>query len=72
MRFRLSETEIQILRDREIFVDPFRDYTEDEAFELLDRVRDFEVCYAQDCGEDEKLFFLYGDLADKMQGQIPE
>ena len=72
MRFRLSETEIQILRDREMFVDPSHDYTEDEAFELLDRVRDLEVCNAQDYGEDEKLFFLYGDLADKMQSQIPE
>lgn len=72
MKFRLSKAEIQSLSERGIRVDPSHDYTEDEAFELLERVRDLEVRYSQDYGKDEKLFFMYGDLADKMQRQIPE
>lgn len=72
MRFQLSKTEIQYLQEREILVDLSRDYTEDEAFRLLERVRELEVRYSQDYGKDEDLFFRYGDLADKMQEQIPE
>lgn len=72
MKFRLTETEIRLLKEREISVDTSRDYTEEEAFALLERVRDIEVMYSQDDGEGEKLFLLYGDLADKLQQQIPE
>lgn len=72
MKFQLSKTELQCLRQREIFVDLSCDYTEAEAFEILEQVRELEVRYAQDYGKDEKLFFLYGDLADKIQRQIPE
>lgn len=72
MKFRLTETETQLLKERDIPVDSSRDYTEEEAFALLERVRDVEVRYSQDYGEGEKLFLLFGDLADKMQQQIPE
>ena len=71
MKFRLTETETQLLKERDIPVDPSRDYTEEEAFALLERVRDVEVRYSQDYGAGEKLFLLFGDLADKMQQQIP-
>ena len=46
MKFRLSKAEIQSLSERGIRVDPSHDYTEDEAFELLERVRDLEVRYS--------------------------
>lgn len=72
MKFRLTETEIRLLKERKIPVDTSHDYTEEEAFALLERVRDVEVMYSQDYGEGEKLFLLYGDLADKLQQQIPE
>lgn len=72
MKFNLTEKDIQLLTKENISVDTSLDYTEDEAFYLLDQVRDIEVKYSQDYGENEKLFFLYGDLADKIQQQIPE
>lgn len=73
MIFKLSEAEIELLAKRGIPFTPAHDYTEDEALELLEKVREVEVEYAQDYGnERERLFFQYGDLADKIHMQIPE
>lgn len=73
MKFQLTGHEQQLLKDRNIPFDPRQDYTIDEALELLDQVRDAEVMYAQDYGNtQETLYFLYGDLADKIHAQIPE
>lgn len=73
MKFQLTGHEQQLLKDRNIPFDPRQDYTIDEALELLNQVRDAEVMYAQDYGNtQETLYFLYGDLADKIHAQIPE
>lgn len=73
MKFKLSEKEIGLLKDKSIPFDSARDYTDDEALDFLEQVRDIEVEYAQDYDTDgEKLYFQYGDLADKIQSQIPE
>lgn len=73
MKFQLTGHEQQLLKDRNIPFDPRQDYTIDEALELLDQVRDAEVMYAQDYGNaQETLYFLYGDLSDKIHAQIPE
>lgn len=72
MKIDLTEKEIQLLKGKNISLDTSRDYTEDEALALLERVRDLEAEYAQDFGnEREKLYFMYGDLGDKIQKQIP-
>lgn len=50
-----------------------QDYTDDEALDFLEQVRNIEVAYSQSYdAEGESLYFLYGDLADKIQAQIPE
>ena len=73
MKFQLTELEQQLLEDQSILFDPHQDYTLDEALELLEQVRDIEVMYAQDCeNSQETLYYLYGNLADKIHAQIPE
>lgn len=73
MIFVLNERDIALLNDGGISYSPSKDYSDDEALAFLDKVRDLEVEYAQDYGnEREKLFYLYGDLADKIQNQIPD
>lgn len=69
----LDSKDISLLKDGGISYSPSKDYSDDEALTLLDKVRDLEVEYAQDYGnEREKLFYLYGNLADKIQNQIPD
>ena len=71
MRFILTTQEIKLLKDKGISID--REYTEDESLDLLAQIRDIEISYAQfTSGEEEALYFQYGDLADKIQSQIPE
>lgn len=73
MRFDLERRDIALLNRADIPLDPEREYTEDEALDMLEQIRDIEASYAQDYGgEREKLYFRYGDLADKIQSQIPE
>lgn len=73
MRFNLTQKEVQLLNGQNILVDLTKDYTPEEALELLDSVRAVEAMYAQDYGnERERMYFQYGNLADKMQQQIPD
>lgn len=73
MKFELTEEEVRLLAVQDVSFDPDYDYTDDEALDFMDRVRDIEVKYAEDYDPaGERLFFLYGDLADKVQAQIPE
>lgn len=73
MKFDLTQKEIKLLEDKGIQFDKTREYTDDEALELLERVRDIEISYSQFTGGiEKKRYFQYGDLADKMQSQIPE
>lgn len=71
MKFNLTHDEIQLLSNKGI--EAAGDYTDEEALDILDQVRDVEISYAQFSNITEKtLYFRYGDLADKMQSQIPE
>ena len=71
MKFNLSHDDIQLLSNKGI--EASGDYTDEEALDILDQVRDVEISYAQFSNITEKtLYFRYGDLADKMQSQIPE
>lgn len=73
MKIKLTEAEVRLLEDENILFNPLQDYTDDDALDLLEQVRDIEVSYAQRYDTTgEKLYFLYGNLADKIQGQIPE
>ena len=73
MRFDLTKEEVRLLQAKGIPFAETHEYTDDEALDLLEQVRDVEVSYAQFAGGvGESLFFRYGDLADKIQAQIPE
>lgn len=75
MKIAIGTNEVVILNQRGISVDPHREYTEDEVFDILEQVRDVEVFYAQDADTNKKSLRLaneYGDLADKIQNMIPE
>lgn len=73
MILHLTKQEIGLLEKEQITLDINREYTEEEALSILERVRDLEELYAQDYGnERESLYFKYGDIADKIQAQIPE
>lgn len=72
MKFDLSEQEIELLHNKGIVFDKSREYSDDEALDLLDQVRDIEISYSQFTTESGKALYLkYGDIADKMQSQIP-
>ena len=72
MIFELTQKEASLLEEKRILFDSAHDYSEDEAFEFLEQVRNIEVEYAQDySAAGERLYYLYGDLADKIQSQIP-
>lgn len=73
MKIDLTPQEVELLKNEGI---PFLhngDYTEDEALELLERVRETEVAYSQ--GTDEKTerrYRQYSELGDKIFKMIPE
>ena len=59
-----------LLRSTGIKFEPEKEYSDDEAFDLLDKVYDREIFFVQD-GDDQKAA-AYADLADKIQEQIPD
>ena len=68
MRIELTPQEVALLKAEEI---PFRqngDYTEDEALELLERVREAEVAYSQ--GTDEATEKRYGSIPSLGTGSL--
>lgn len=75
MKIKLSKSETTILQNAGIDFHEGIDISEDEAEELLDRVRDFEVRYAHDADINSiarELAVQYGDLADKIQETIDD
>lgn len=73
MKFNLTKQEAMLLQDKGISFDDNKEYTEDEALDLLDLVREIEVSYAQFTGgKEEMLYSQYGSIADKIYSQIPE
>lgn len=71
MRFLLTEHEKALLNAAKIdFAD--REYTDDEALMLLDQIRDVEIAHSQFTSEEGKrLYFEYGNIADKLHREIP-
>lgn len=69
MKIRLDNIDIGLLSDARIAFNPEKDYSDDEAFELLDKVYDREVFFVQDGNSQNAA--AYAHLADKIQEQIP-
>lgn len=73
MKFDLTNQELELLKSKNIQLDLDCDYSDDEALDLLDHVRDVEISYSQSTtNSGRQLYQKYGSLADKMQAQIPE
>lgn len=75
MKFALQKDDIQLLSQADINFFPEKEYSEDEAFSLLDLIREKEIFYSQDADKNKaskKLAVSYGELADKIQNIIPE
>lgn len=67
MKLDLTQQEMELLAVENIPYDNQQDYTIAEALELLDLVRNVEVEYAQDYGNDrEMLYEAYCRLGDKL------
>ena len=73
MIFKLSPDEIALLEYENIPFAPAEDYDDDAALELLDKVRDAQVSYAQrEDASGEKLYSDLERIADKIYEAIPE
>lgn len=73
MKIILSQEEIDLLKIAGITFDSSKNYSDDEALDLLELVREKEVSLSQyHKGHEEKLFIQYGNIADRIQDQIPE
>lgn len=73
MKLSLTASEIHSLSDAGISFREDGEYSEDEALELLEQVREAEVFTAQyTSGERKKLFDTYAAIGDKLFAQIPE
>lgn len=74
MIFQLNKDERKLLQDFNIDFHSDFDYSNEEAFALLDQVYDAEIFYAQDSDTNRLSPYkanLYADLADKIQSLIP-
>ena len=75
MKIQLEEWQREMLALVGMNIDAEQELSEGEAFELLDRVYDIEVRYAQDADSDlESREFAkqYAAIADTIRHQIPE
>lgn len=73
MNVQLNESELKLLKDKDIKILSDKNYTEGEMFELLDKVHEIEVSYAQGSSKYElKMAEQYAHIADKIQASIPE
>ncbi len=75
MKIILSLNETKYLIDKGIMIDSLVEYDDDEVFEILDKIRDVEIFYAQDSGisaQADELANIYGNIADKIQDMLTE
>lgn len=73
MKFALTNQEIELLHSKGIQIEPDREYSDDEAIDLVELVRDVEISYSQfTTNQGKRMYQEFGNLADKMQAQIPE
>ncbi len=68
MKINLNNKDIKLLKRQGIIYTTDAEYTEDQAFALLDSVHDVEICFAQNNSLYEA--DVYAKLADKIQSQI--
>lgn len=73
MKLNLTVAEAKILEEAGITFREDGAYSEDEALDLLDQVRDAEISVAQfPSGKERILFERYAAIGDKISEQIPE
>lgn len=75
MRIQLNSDQRQMLAGFGITILPDKEFSEDEALDLLDQVYDVEVLYAQDADTNaaaRRLANEYAAIADAIRNQIPE
>ena len=75
MKIILNPNETKYLIDKGIIIDSLVEYDDDEVFEILDKIRDVEIFYAQDSdisAQADELANIYGNIADKIQDMLPE
>ena len=73
MKLNLTVEEAKILEEAGIVFREDGAYSEDEALDLLDQVRDAEISVAQfPSGKERILFERYVAIGDKIFAQIPE
>lgn len=72
MRILLTDSEQKLLEQKNIPYSSGHEITEDEALDLLERVREVEVLFSQSNDPaSKKLFYAYQRLADKIHQLIP-
>lgn len=74
MKINLNQSEKKYLVDKGIDIDSLSEYDEDELFNIVDKVREIEIFYAQDSDVNQnamELASVYGNIADKIQSMIP-
>ncbi len=73
MKIKLSTDEIALLTDRNIPFAATEDYDDDAALELLDKVRETQVLFAQNKDDRGKgLYSAFERIADKIYKAIPD
>ena len=73
MKFALTTQEIKLMQNEGIQFEADREYSDFEALDLVELVRDVEISYSQfTTVSGKRMYQEYGNLADKMQCQIPE
>ena len=75
MKIQLNSAQRQMLAGFGITILLDKEYSEDEALELLEQVYDIEVLYAQDADPNaaaKRLANEYAAIADVIRNQIPE
>lgn len=71
MKFVLNNDAVVALEEKNIIFDLSKDYSDDEAFELSDAIREVQIFYAQN-GDQESLALAdkYANIADEIDRQI--
>ena len=75
MKILLSDDELRLLTAENISFEPDKEYTDQEAFELLEKVYDAEIKYSNYPSSDMRAMAKaagYAHLADIIQNSIPD
>lgn len=75
MQIKLNDAEMQKLKSESIAFSPEKEYSEDEALDLLELVHDKEAEYSnypKEAAKEYQLANVFADIADKIQSQISD